>query len=88
MVTSELRAERRADLLAFLATLQRSGAPINGLEDRESFVAAGLIDSLAILHIVSYLEERYKLDFAASGVDAEELGSVGGILDLIEKHGR
>jgi acyl carrier protein len=48
-------------------------------------VASGLIDSLAILQIVTYLESTYEIDFAGRGIDPEQLGSIGGILDLIEK---
>jgi acyl carrier protein len=48
-------------------------------------VASGLIDSLAILQIVSYLESTHDIDFSLRGVDPEQLGSIGNILDLIEK---
>ena len=48
-------------------------------------VASGLIDSLAILQIVSYLETTYGIDFSVRGVYPEELGSIGNILDLIQQ---
>jgi len=82
---SEIRAQRRQDLLQFLHTLQKAGRPVESLADSERLVASGLIDSLAILEIVAYLEEKYGIDFSLRGVSPEELGSIAGILDLIEQ---
>ena len=79
------REERKGKLLSFLRTIQKAGFPIEGLEETEPLVASGLIDSLAILQIVTYLETTYEIDFSLRGVDPEQLGSIGGILDLIEQ---
>lgn len=82
---SPAREERRENLLSFLRTIQKAGLPIESLGERERLVASGLIDSLAILQIVTYLESTYEIDFALRGIDPEQLGSIGGILDLIER---
>ena len=79
------REARRQALLVFLRTIQKAGRPVESLSDTDRLVASGLIDSLAILQIVTYLETTYGLDFSARGVSPEELGSIGGILDLIEQ---
>ena len=79
------REEQKQDLLVFLGTIQKAGRPIASLRDEERMVASGLIDSLAILQIVTYLESTYGIDFAIRGVDPEQLGSIGGILDVIEE---
>ena len=81
---TEARAQRKEDLLRFLHSIQKAGRPIEELDEREPMVASGLIDSLAILQIVSYLETTYGLDFSVRGVDPEQLGSIGNILELIE----
>lgn len=78
------RQELKNDLLKFLRSIQKAGVPIDGLAETDRLVASGLIDSLAILQIIAYLETTYGIDFSASGVDPEQLGSIGGILDLIE----
>lgn len=78
-------AERRQHLLRFLRSIQRAGRPVESLRDDDRLVASGLIDSLAILQIVTYLESTYGLDFAARGISPEELGSIGGILGVIEQ---
>jgi acyl carrier protein len=82
---NETREQRRQELLQFLHSIQRAGMPIESLKDTDGLVASGLIDSLAILQIVSYLESTYGIDFSIRGVSPEELGSIGGILDVIEK---
>jgi acyl carrier protein len=79
------RDERTRALLAFLRTIQKPGAPIDDVQDDVSLVEAGLIDSLAVLEIVSYLEATYGLDFAEAGIDPGDLTTIAGILDLIER---
>lgn len=82
---SEIREQRRQALLQFLHSIQKAGLPVESLQDTDRLVASGLIDSLAILQIVSYLENTYGIDFSMRGVSPEELGSIGGILDVIEQ---
>jgi acyl carrier protein len=82
------RAQRLQHLLGFLRTIQRPDRPLDGVAEDESLVASGLIDSLALLQIVTYLEETYRIDFAARGVEPEELRSMGSILDLIDREVR
>jgi acyl carrier protein len=80
---NETREERRQALLQFLRSIQKAGMPVETLKDTDRLVASGLIDSLAILQIVAYLESTYAIDFSMRGVSPEELGSIGGILDVI-----
>jgi len=82
---SEVREQRRQGFIAFLRTIQKAGRPVESLSDSDRFVASGLIDSLAILQIVVYLENTYSINFSANGFDPERLGSIGSILDLIEQ---
>ncbi len=82
------RDEHREALLDFLRTIQRPGQPIEEADEGLNLISAGLADSLAILQIVSFLEENYAVDFADRGVDPDELSSIGGILDCIEQSGK
>jgi aryl carrier-like protein len=82
---NSLRAQRREELVAFLRTIQKAGVPVESLADHDRLVASGLIDSLAILQIVAWLETTHGIDFSVRGVSPEELGSIGGILDVIEQ---
>ena len=82
---NEKRGQWRQDLVRFLREIQKAGLPVESLSDSDELVASGLIDSLALLQIVTYLEEAYDIDFSDRGLDPEQLGSIGNILDLIEK---
>ncbi|MGH7772615.1 MAG: phosphopantetheine-binding protein [Candidatus Binatia bacterium] len=79
------RRQRKEGLINFLRTIQRPDRPIEELDDHQRLVESGLIDSLAILQIVLYLEQTYNIDFRDRGVDPSDLGSVSAILDLIER---
>ena len=82
---SEARAQNKESLLQFLRTIQKAGMPVESLGENDRLVASGLIDSLAILQIVTYLESSHSIDFSLRGVDPEQLGSIANILDLIEQ---
>ena len=82
---NDIPGQRRKALLEFLRSIQKAGLPVEQLTDDARLVHSGLIDSLAILQIVMYLETTYGVDFSTRGVSPEELGSIGGILGLIEK---
>ena len=82
---SSTRAQLLADLKAFLLTIQKPNKPVDSVGMDERLVSSGLVDSLAIMQIVVYLEEQYGIDFAASGFDPDRLASMGSIIDLIEQ---
>ena len=88
MSAGTTREERKADLLKFLRSIQKAGVPVESLGERDRLVASGLIDSLAILQIVAYLEASYGIDFSIRGVDPEQLASIGNILDFTEQEKR
>jgi acyl carrier protein len=75
-------------LIDFLRTIQRPDRPIETLNEEQSLVEAGLIDSLAVLQIVLYLEQTYGIDFRETGLDPGELSSVRTILDVIERQAK
>ena len=79
------RDQLLADLKQFLRTIQKPGKPIDSVGIDDPLVASGLVDSLAIMQIVVYLEERYGIDFAASGFDPDRLATMGSIIDLIDE---
>lgn len=79
------RQQRLQDLVQFLRTIQKPSKTVEGIGMNDSLVASGLIDSLAIVQIVVYLENTYGIDFAARGFDPDRLASMASILDLIEE---
>jgi acyl carrier protein len=85
---SQVREQRRQGLIDFLSDIQKAGLPVQALDEEDDLIESGLIDSLAILQIVTYLEQTYGLDFSIRGIDREELSSIGRILELIEGENR
>jgi acyl carrier protein len=83
-----VRQRHRERVLEFLRTIQKPERPLDTVAETDSLVESGLIDSLALLEIVAFLEEQYRIDFAAIGLEPEQLTSVSGILDLIEREAR
>ena len=77
--------ERLRSLQGFLRTIQKPDRPLEDLGEDDSLVESGLIDSLAVLQIVSYLEDTYDISFAERGLDPEELRSMRSILALVER---
>lgn len=80
-MSRELHAK---ELVAFLQSIQRPDVPLGDIGEDAHLVDSGLIDSLATIEIIGFLETRYGIDFAETGVDPDELSSVGRILALIE----
>ena len=79
------RNQTKQDLIAFLQTIQRPDSPISEIVDDLNLTESGLIDSLALLQIVTYLEETHRIDFQVNGADPHDLRSVSSILALIER---
>ena len=77
------RERHRLELIEFLRTIQRPDYPLDRIDEESSLVESGLIDSLALLQIVTYLEQTYHIDFNERGIDPEDLRSVNSILELI-----
>lgn len=80
----ETREQRCEKLLAFLETIKRPDKQVAAIGRDDGLVKSRLIDSLAIIQIVLYLETTYGIDFASTGLDPERLGTINGILDIIE----
>jgi len=79
------RERSRQELIDFLRTIQRADYPHAAIDEESGLVESGLIDSLALLQIVTYLEQTYGVDFTERGIDPEDLRSVNSILDLIAR---
>jgi acyl carrier protein len=76
---------RKSDLVSFLRTIQRPEFPLQEIDGDLSLVESGLIDSLALLQIITYLEQTYGIDFREKGIDPGELRSVNAILEFVAR---
>ena len=77
------RTAVRAALVALLETIRRPEQSLADIGDDDGLVDSGLIDSLAMLEIVAFLESEFGLSFRETGIDPARLASVNSILDLI-----
>jgi acyl carrier protein len=80
-----VRQRHRERVLEFLHTIQKPDRSLDDVAETDSLIEAGLIDSLALLEIVTFLEEEYGIDLPAVGFEPEQLMSLSGILDLIAR---
>jgi len=74
----------RRELIAFLNTVVRPGQTVNGAGDETNLIDAGVIDSLALIQIIFWLEQNHDLHLQKLGIDPSELASINGILKSIE----
>ena len=79
------RQRLRQELVDFLNTVAKLGCHVNGVDDDTNLIDAGIVDSLALIEIVSYLEQNHGLDFRALGIDPGDLATIGGILAAISR---
>lgn len=79
------RETHKTRLIAFLETICRPGARVDPADEATGLIAAGLIDSLAMLEIIGFLEREYGIGFQDPDVDPNDVSSVARILDLIER---
>lgn len=83
--SSERDPDTRAALVTFLGTIVRPGGRIEDVDDSVNLFDAGYLDSLAIIQIVTYLEQTHGLSLAGPGMDPTDLGTIGGILSMIDR---
>jgi len=50
----------------------------------ESLILSGLLDSLAVIHIVVFLEEHFDIDFSNIYFDQDSFDSIDKILNFVQ----
>jgi acyl carrier protein len=61
------------------------GAPDNGLEDNDSLLDKGIIDSTGVLELVSHLEETYEIQVDDEELIPENLDSIAAVIAYIQR---
>lgn len=56
-----------------------------GLEDTTPLISGGLIDSIGMLGLISFMESRFGMEFMPREVDAHTLDNVNQIAALIDR---
>lgn len=73
-------AVRRDQIIGFLGSVIRPGQSLADVGDDENLVQAGLMDSLAVIQIILFLEQEFGLDLQAAGIDPLDLVTIDGLL--------
>ena len=59
------------------------GEDPNELTDTTPLITGGILDSIATLQVVAFIEERYAFTFQAHEVDVKNLDTIGAIANFI-----
>ena len=73
----------RAAVREFLLKEFLPGEDPENLLDSTPLVTGGILDSIATLKMVAYLEQTFGVQFQAHEVDSENLNTVTDIVDLV-----
>ncbi|MGE0354940.1 MAG: acyl carrier protein [Gemmatimonadales bacterium] len=68
----------------FILTSFLPGEDPAALTPTTPLITGGILDSLATLELVSFLEERYGIELEAHEVDASRLGTLNDIAKLVQ----
>lgn len=55
------------------------------LEDSTPLITGGLIDSVGMISLVRFIEQKYKIEFRPREIDAQRLDTIDSIAELIER---
>jgi acyl carrier protein len=61
------------------------GTPDNGLEDTDSLLDKGIIDSTGVLELVSHLEETYSIQVEDEELIPDNLDSIVAVTNYIQR---
>ena len=63
-----------------------SGVKIQSISEDEPLIESGIVDSLGILMILSFLDEELGIDLSSDGIDPEKFVNIATICQMVEKH--
>jgi acyl carrier protein len=76
--------DHESEIRAFIAERFLFGADLK-LESDESFLESGVIDSMGVLELIAFLEDRYKIRVNDDELVPENLDSIKGICGFLDK---
>jgi len=77
-------AEIRDTVRAFILEQFLPGENPDALRDDTPLVTGGILDSIATLKLVAYVEEKYDIELEAHEADAEHLNTISDISNLVQ----
>jgi acyl carrier protein len=77
-------AQVREDVKEFILNEFLPGENPQELTDATPLITGGILDSLATLKLVSFLEERFQIQVLAHEADVEHLNDIASIVNLVQ----
>ena len=74
----------REQIRKFIAELLHKKGDSRPFQDSESLILSGRLESIDAVEIVMFLENQFRLDFAAIGFDQALIDSIQLICDLVQ----
>ena len=75
---------RNDELREFVIDNFMYGKPYKGFTDDDSFIERGIIDSTAIMELVAFLENHYRIKLLDQDLIPDNLDSVNGLARFVE----
>lgn len=72
------------DVREYIITTFLPGEDPSALTDATPLISSGILDSLATIELVSFLEQRYGIELEAKDVDNSKLGTLTEIARLVQ----
>jgi acyl carrier protein len=85
---TEPRAEIKDSVRTYIAREFLGGDDPGSLSDSTPLLSAGVLDSMATLKLVSFLEDTYGIEFTPSDIDPEHMESLEAIAALVDSKRR
>jgi acyl carrier protein len=73
------------DLKQFILAEFLQGEDPNELKDDTPLITGGILDSIATLKLVMFLEDHYRISLKAHEADPEHLDTIAKIVSLVHK---
>lgn len=77
-------ADVKANIRDFILREFLPGEDPANLEDDTPLIASGILDSLATMRMVAYIEEQFSIEIGPHETDPEYIGSISSIEQLVQ----
>lgn len=84
-VKTEIKTEIKTAVRQFIAENVMLGVHQTVIDDATPLVTGGLIDSIGMIGLVTFLEARFKVEFVPREIDVHSLNTLDQIEELICK---
>ena len=78
------RNETREKITLFIKDTFFAGKRSVKLDDKESFLAGGIVDSAGVLELVAFIEKEFHVTMADTELTPDNLDSIENIVNYIE----